>query len=151
MKTRFSLEFVLTEDEHLRLYQVSQYLIEFKTGDALVPRELADFIAGPDAKGDRPERRFKDFIGHDDPGFEFVRAGEHALRIYDIDGSPNLRMLCQIIAHVVPRVIPLEFSFALLDEDEHRFSGGIVVMTAHSAEIQTIDSMLARRGGHMLH
>ena len=54
-------------------------------------------------------------------------------------------------ANVVPRLLPLEFSFALVDEAEHRFSGGLVVMTTGSAEIQTIDSMLARRGGVLLH
>lgn len=151
MQTRFSLDLDLTTEEQLRLLQVWQYLVELESGDAVVPRELADYLAGANAKGDLPERRFKELIGTDDPGLEFIHADKASLRIYDIDGSPNLRTLCKIIAHVIPRVIPLEFSFALIDEANHRYSGGIVVITADSAEIQTIDSLLARRGKQRLH
>lgn len=151
MQTRFSLELDLTTDEQLRLLQVWQYLVELESGDAVVPRELADFLAGANAQGDLPERRFKELVGTDDPGLEFIHAGKASLRIYDRDGSPNLRMLCKIIAHVIPRVIPLDFSFALIDETAHRYSGGIVVMTDGSAVIQTTDSLLARRGKQRLH
>lgn len=151
MQTRFSLEIDLTTGEQLRLLQVWQYLVEFESGDALVPRELADYLAGANAQGDLPERRFKELIGTDDPGLEFIHARGTKLRIYDRDGAANLRLLCKIIAHVIPRVIPLEFSFALIDEANHRYSGGIVVMKNGSAEIQTIDSLLARRGKQRLH
>lgn len=151
MQTRFSLELDLTTDEQLRLLQVWQYLVELESGDAVVPRELADFLAGANAQGDLPERRFKELIGTDDPGLEFIHAGGTKLRIYDRDGAANLRVLSKIIAHVIPRVIPLEFSFALIDEANHRYSGGIVVMKEGVAEIQTIDSLLARRGKQRLH
>ena len=110
--TRFSLELSLTADEQLRFFQLFQYPIKSKSGNALVPRELADFLADKDADGDAPERRFAERIGIDEPGFEFARVGEHSIRIYDTEGSPNLRMLCQISAGVVPRVLPLEFSLA---------------------------------------
>ena len=151
MQTRFSLELDLTTDEQLRLLQVWQYLVEFESGDALVPRELADYLAGANAPGDLPERRFEELIGTDDPGLEFIHAGGTKLRIYDRDGAANLRVLCKIIAHVIPRVIPLEFSFALIDEANHCYSGGIVVMKEGVAEIQTTDSLLARRGKQRLH
>ena len=88
---------------------------------------------------------------------EECRAFQHFLgKAGDIDAvasrfGQNLRVLCKIIAHVIPRVIPLEFSFALIDEANHRYSGGIVVMKEGVAEIQTIDSLLARRGKQRLH
>jgi hypothetical protein len=151
MQTRFSLEIVLDEPERLRLFQAFQYLIEFQNGKAVVSRELADHLAARDTAGSLPERRFAELIGTEPPGFAIEARDEGAVRIFDIDGSPNLRMLCNIIANAIPRVLPLEFSFALVDEVEHRFSGGLVVMTLSSAEIQTTDSMLARRGRQSLH
>ena len=150
VKTRFSLELALTAEEQLRLLQVFQYLAERADGTALIARELADYLTGAGAEDDIAEERFEHLIGVDVPGFDIVAVPKGA-RIFDTDGSPNLRMVCQIIANVVPSVLPFEFSFALLDNVEHRFSGGLVVMTTTSAEIQTIDSMLARRDGHMLH
>ena len=150
MKTRFSLELALTADEQLRLFQVFQYLAERAGDTAMIARELADYLAGAGADDNVPEERFETLIGGDSPGFDIVAVPKGA-RIFDIGGSPNLRMVCRIIANVVPSVLPFEFSFALLDDVEHRFSGGLVVMTTTSAEIQTIDSLLARRGGQMLH
>ena len=150
MKTRFSLDLALTAEEQLRLFQVFLYLAERADGTALIARELADYLAGAGADDNVPEERFKTLIGGDSPGFDIVAVPQGA-RIFDTAGSPNLRLVCQIIANVVPSVLPLEFSFALLDDVAHRFSGGLVVMTTTSAEIQTIDSMLARRGGQMLH
>ncbi|MBA3897836.1 MAG: hypothetical protein H0X36_12040 [Sphingomonadaceae bacterium] len=151
MKTRFSLELTLDEPERLRLYQVFQYLVESGTEGALVSHELADYICAGETEDGRPEQRFAELIGTEPPGIDIIGAGKDSVRLFDSDGEPNLRVLCQIIANVVPPVLPLEFSFALVDEAKHRFSGGLVVMTVTSAEIQTIDSMLARRGGQRLH
>jgi mannose/fructose-specific phosphotransferase system component IIA len=149
MQTRFSLELVLGDAERLRLFQVFQYLAERQAGPAIIARELANHLeAGTEADA---ELRFADLFGGQAPGIHIDVMQTGAVRIYDIAGGPNLRMLCQIIAHVVPSVLPREFSFALIDEDTPGFSGGLVVMTATSAEIQTIDSMLARRGNQRLH
>ena len=151
VKTRFSVELQLREAERVRLFQLFEYLAEFDGGTALMPQDLPDALGGPDARDDVLEEMFVKQISVEALGFKIVAADDGAVRIYDIDGVPNLRMLCQIIADAVPRLLPLQFSFALVDEAEHRFSGGLVVMTAKSAEIQTIDSMLARRGGMLLH
>ena len=151
MKTRFSLELHLEEQERLRLFQVFEYLADYDGGLAVVPRELSEHLAGVDAKGDLPEAKFEKAIGHGNAGIEIVFAGPGKVRIYDKEGSPDLKMVCQIVATVVPRLLPLEFSFALIEEKEHRYSGGLVVMTQTSTEIQTIDSMIARRGGQLFH
>ena len=74
-----------------------------------------------------------------------------AVRVYDIDGCPNLPMLCQIVANVLPRLLPLGYSFALIDEAKHRFSGDLELITTNSADVRTIDSMIARGGGGLLH
>lgn len=151
MITRFSLELHLGDADRHRLYQVFQHLAERTDLEARVPRELADFIAPPDAAGNEPEEAFRLMIGGGAPGFDIVAWGPSKVRIVDTAGAPDLKMLCRIIAAVVPSALPLEFSFALIDEVEHRFSGGLVVMTSTSAEIQTIDSMIARRSGVLLH
>lgn len=151
MKTRFSLELHLREAERLRLFQLFAYLAELDGATAHVPQDLLGLLVGPDASDGLLEKPFAKQISVEALGFEIVAATDGAVRIYDTSGAPNLRMLCQIIANVVPRLLPLEFSFALVDEAEHRFSGGLVVMTMSSAEIRTIDSLLARRGGVLLH
>ena len=115
MKTRFSLELALTADEQLRLFQVLQYLAERSDKKALIARELADYLAGSAGGENNPEARFENLIGSDTPGFDIVAVPKGA-RIFDTDGAPNLRMVCRIIANVVPHVLPFEFSFALLDD-----------------------------------
>ena len=151
MKTRFSLKLDLDETEQTLLFQAFQYLIEFQGGEGVISRELADHLAAGSKDEPLPERRFAELIGSEPIGIDIMAMGDGGMRLGDIDGEPNLRMLCQIIANLVPRLLPLEFSFALVDDVNHRYSGGLVVMTTTMAEVQTIDSMLARRGGKMLH
>ena len=151
MKTRFSFRIVVTDEEAFRLFQVFEYLSEFPRGGARVPRELADHLAGANTSGDLPERRFAALIGTSLPGIGIIAEGANQVRLFDEQGAPDLRMLCRIIANVVPRVLPLEFSFASIDDQARRYSGGLVVMTTTAAEIHTIASMLARRGGKLLH
>lgn len=151
MKTRFSLSLAVTEPEAFRLFQVFEYLSEFADGRARVSRELADHLGGDDTSSDLPERRFADLIGTGPPGIDIIAEENNRVQLFDEQGAPDLRMLYRIIANVVPRVLPLEFSFASVDDQARRYSGGLVVMTTTAAEIHTIASMVARRGGQLLH
>ena len=98
MKTRFSLGLHLEEQERLRLFQVFEYLADNEGALAVVPRELSEHLAGTLAKGDLPEAKFEKAIGHGDAGIEIVSAGPGKVRIYDKEGSPDLNMVCQIVA-----------------------------------------------------
>ena len=60
-------------------------------------------------------------------------------------------MLCQVIANVLPRLLPLEFTFAMIDEDTRYYSGGLVVITREAAEVQVVDSKLKHRRKNPLH
>ena len=150
MTTRFSVELTLDNDERLRLFQVFQYLVEAGEGRGLIASELAAYLAGPNVGTRAPERIFAERIGTETTGFDIIAQGNNGVRIFDTGGEPNLRMLCKIIATVVPTILPIEFTFALVDEVKQAFSGGLVVITDTSAEIQTIGSALARRGNRRL-
>ena len=151
MNTHFSLELVLDESELLRFYQVFEYLSELGNDGARIRSELAGYFTDGRSGGDKPEVVFETLIGTQNPGIDVYAPSANRVRIYDRDGMPNLRMLSQIIANVVPRALPLEFSFALIDRETHRYSGGLVVMTLTSTEILTVDSTAARRNGQALH
>ncbi len=150
--TRFSLTLAVALEELHRIVQVFEFLDARQANSkALVQRELADFLVAGTASGERAEMIFAASIGHDDPGIELMAENTGNVRIYDRDGRPNLRQLCQIVSTVMPRALPLEFSFATLDEAAHHYSGGLVRMRKDSAEILTVDAVTAQRNGGRLH
>lgn len=150
--TRFSLTLGVALEELHRIVQVFEFLDARQSSPiALVQRELADFLVAGTAEGGRAELIFESAIGHDDPGIALIVESPGRVRIYDRDGRPNLRQLCQIVSTVVPRVLPIEFSFATLDETTSHYSGGLVRMRKDGAEILTVDSTLNRRSGKLMH
>ena len=150
--TRFSLTLAVALEELHRIVQVFEFLDARQANpNALVQRELADFLVAGTANGGRAEMIFATAIGHDDPGISLMAESPGRVRIYDRDGRPNLRQLCQIVSTVVPRVLPLELSFAMLDDEARHYSGGLVRMGKDAAEILTVDAVIARRNGGRLH
>ena len=150
--TRFSLTLAVALEELHRIVQVFEFLdARQASANALIQRELADFLVAGTADGGRAEMIFATAIGHDDPGIALRVESHGRVRVRDRDGRPNLRQLCQIVSTVVPRVLPLEFSFATLDEAARHYSGGHVRMRKEGAEILTVDAAIARRIGGRLH
>ena len=113
MRTRFSFELVLDKTEQLHLRQMIEYLEARGEGIASVPAELALYLANSVADDTSPEDRIAELIGTDRIGIEVATLGAQRVRICDSAGVPNLRMLCQVIANVLPRLLPLEFTFAM--------------------------------------
>ncbi len=153
MTTRFNLELTLDAGETLVITEAIEYLHNTETGSETLPPELARHLAGTVLDDTSLEDHLVNLIGADPIGIDIepVSPGNGRVRIFDRDGKPNLRMLCQLIANFAPRVIPLEFTFAMIDEDKRYYSGGLVVMTTKSAEIQIVDSKLKRRSKPALH
>ena len=150
--TRFSLTLAVALEELHRVVQVFEFLdAKQASPNALVQRELADFLVTGTADGGRAEMIFATAIGHDDPGIALMAESPGRVCIYDRDGRPNLRQLCQIVSTVLPRVLPLEFSFATLDDEARHYSGGLVRMRKDGAEILTVDAVIARRNGGRVH